>query len=162
MSTEPTGVDFVLPNDDWVEIEPPEDTAFQAVRRGEFEHFRPNLAVYVAEIVPGASLVDVADETAGRIGRLDPEALVSHRRLPDADSPFMLQQINLHITTADAVLEIAQYQTFVEAHGRESEQRWAITFTLTALASEIKQYGPDYQAFLDSAHGVVSTDTPHA
>lgn len=159
MTDQPHDLQFTLPNDDWVEIEPPEDTAFQAVRRGEFEHFRPNLAVYVAEMVPGASLVDVADETAGRLGRLDPEALVSNRKLPDADSPFMLQQINLHITTADAVLEIAQYQTYVEAHEREGERRWAISFTLTALASEIKQYGPDYQAFLASAQPIVNPAT---
>lgn len=158
MSETAQTLDFQLPNENWAEVPPPEGTAFQAVRRGQFEDFRPNMAVYVSEMMPGATLEDVANDLAGRLSAVDPEAWVHARKVEEGDEPYVMQSLTFHVDLGDLHLGLAQWHTVMQTVPREADGTpWALAFTLTALASDIVDYGPDYQAFIASGRPVAAS-----
>lgn len=138
-----------LPTERWETVPPPEGTVFLALRRGEFEFFRPTVSVEVSELLPGATPTDVAGVLLGKLRQMDADA----RAQTDAShGDRVLQRIRFTLH-ADGMppLRLTQWQVVVLMPTDEPDVRLAMTIVMTAESDSIDQYGHDFQAFVGSA-----------
>lgn len=140
-----------IPPERWETVAPPKGTAFLAQRRGVFEYFRPTVSVEIAELRPDAGLRDVAGVLFGKLRQMDPQA---QARIDDAhlDEGRVLQRVRCTLH-ADGLppLGLEQWQVIVAMDTDAEDVRLAMTLVLTAEASAINEYGPDFQQFVGSA-----------
>lgn len=139
------------PNDDWQVVAPPEGVLFLAERKGDFASVRPNLSAALLALQPGASIEDAADAALDRLRDVDPGTVLTKRQIDDDTS--VVQQVEFSTTLGDASsAQLAQISAIVDAPVRGGEGRAVMCVMLTAEASVIDEHGPDFQAFLESAH----------
>lgn len=149
-----TNIQFELPNDQWEPATPPPGQIFMAMRKGDFEWFRPNMSADTAELQPEATLEQAADAVAARLARVDDSARVSKRRVDD-DNQMVWQQVDLEANVTDGKrLPLSQAQVLTIMPTTDGEARGLLCMMLTAETDTMAQYAADFEAFLQSAKAV--------
>ncbi|RRD46818.1 hypothetical protein [Tessaracoccus sp. OH4464_COT-324] len=144
-------IEFSLPNDLWLSVPPAAGQQFLAMRSGDFDVFRPNIAVDMAPLRPETTLEQLADTVAGRLRLVDPDLKIAKRQI-DESKRTILQQVNTVARDEEGrAISLSQAQVIVVAESVEGGEFVTYCFMLTAEASSLGEYVEDFQQFVGSA-----------
>lgn len=151
MSEQAQRLTLSLPTQRWETAAPPEGTLFLAQRVGSFEYFRPTITVDVSELLPQATLDDVAGVLFGKVRAIDPGA---EGRLDAShiDAGRLLQRIRFTLHAPQMPpLRLEQWQVIVSMPTDDPAVQATMTLVMTAEVDTIAEYGPDFESFVGSA-----------